>query len=92
MEFFKSIIVSGANTNHITDEFNQSVFIAVCLRGKLKLVKFFVEYGVSIDGALFASSSNGHVNIVNYLLQIGGNPNERDATQNNDTALIQASI
>ncbi|UXP33872.1 SMI1/KNR4 family protein [Reichenbachiella agarivorans] len=92
IEFFKSILSSGTDINNITNEFDQSAFIAICLRGKLKLARFFVENGVSIGGGLFASSSNGHVNLVEYLLQKGANPNERDATQNNDTALIQASM
>ena len=90
--YFKNILESGVHIDKIVDEFDRSLFVVACLRGKLKLVQFLVENGVNIEGGVFSSSSNGHYKVVDYLLKQGGDPNEKDSSQNNDTALIQASM
>jgi len=92
INFFKSLIDSGQNVNEIKNEYNQNVFIAACLRGKLKLIKFFVENGVKIEGGLISSCGNGHLNTAKYLLEIGANVNERETECNNYTPLIKACM
>nr|WP_321232909.1 ankyrin repeat domain-containing protein [uncultured Psychroserpens sp.] len=91
-KYFESLINQGAIINSIVDEFDQPITIVAALSNKLKLLKFFIKNGADFEGALFSACSNGHVEIVNYLLKLGSNPNERNVEQNNDTALIQASF
>jgi hypothetical protein len=88
--YFKSKIEKGLQIDNIVNEFDQSIVIISSLKNKLKLLKWFVEKGAKFEMALFNACSNGHLDIVNYLLSKGANPNERDITQNNDTCLIQA--
>lgn len=90
--YFKNLISENIDINDIVDEFDQSIAVVAALANKLKLLKFFIENGAKIDGVLFNACSNGHLEIVKFLLKIGANPNERDPEQNNDTALIQASF
>lgn len=89
--FFKSILETGANVNSMKNKFNQPALIAAALRGKLKLVRFLADSGAVTEGALWASSSNGHFEVVEYLLGKGADPNEKNPIQNNDSALMQAS-
>nr|WP_158231473.1 ankyrin repeat domain-containing protein [Gaetbulibacter sp. 4G1] len=92
IDYFKNRIENGVSINEIRNEFNQSLVIVASLFNKLKVLKFAIENGANVTGALFNASGNGHVNIVSYLLSLDQiNPNERDSSQNNDTALIQAS-
>ncbi len=88
--YFKSHIEKGERIDSIVNEFNQSIVTVATLKGKLKLLKFFIENGAKYDMALFNACSNGHIEIVKYLLLKGANPNESDIEQNGDTALIQA--
>lgn len=90
--FFKSILETGADVNGIKNKFNQPALIAAALRGRLKLVRFLADNGAVTEGALWAASSNGHFEVVEYLLGKGADPNEKNPIQNNDSALIQASI
>lgn len=90
ISYFKSRIEKGEEIDNILNEFNQPMVIVASSRGKLKLLRFFIENGAKYDNALFVACSNGHLEIVKYLLLKGANPNERDIEQNNDTALIQA--
>ncbi len=92
VRYFESALKSKKNIGRLVNQFNQPAFIVACLRGKLKVVRFLVENGMSLEGGVLAASSNGHVNVVGYLLDRGADPNERDPAQNNDTALIQASM
>ena len=92
VEYFESILESGTRVADIVDEFDQSAFIIACSYGKLKVVKFFVENGANVEGGVYAASSHGYADVVRYLLEHCGDPNERNIDQNNDTALMQASM
>lgn len=88
--YFKSRLEKGEDIDSIVNEFNQTMVTVASLGGKLKLLKFFMDNGAKYEMALFNASSNGHIEIVKYLLSKGANSNERDVMQNDDTALIQA--
>jgi ankyrin repeat protein len=90
LEYFKKLLDKKTDINSLVNESNQPVTIVAALANKLKLLKFFIQNGAAYNGALFSAASNGHLSVVKYLLSIGADPNERDATQNNDTALLQA--
>jgi hypothetical protein len=91
-KYFKNRIANGEFIDNIKNEFGQTVIVMASLRNKLQLVKFFHENGSKMDKALFSAARNGHYVTVKYLLTLGLNPDERDITQNNDTALIQAAF
>lgn len=88
--YFESLLEKGKQIDSIVNKFNQSIVVIASLKGKYKLLKFFIENGAKYEKALFNACSNGHFEIVKYLLSKGVNPNERDIEQNNDTCLIQA--
>ena len=90
LDYFKNRLAVGEKIQNVKNEFNQSLTLVSSLFNKLKVLKFAIEKGADPKGALFNASANGHKEIVKYLLDIGMDPNERDSSQNNDTALIQA--
>ncbi|CAF3855504.1 unnamed protein product [Rotaria sp. Silwood1] len=64
-----------------------------CRKGDLNLVRQLIEHGkahIEKCGVLIVAAQNGHTNIVEYLLNIGCDPN-RPAKNYNETALHAAS-
>lgn len=92
ISYFEAQISLGANINDILNEFKQPVFIVACLYDKLKMVQFFVKNGADIKEGLYSAASNGHLEVIKHLLEIGADPNERTQTESHkNTALLQAS-
>jgi hypothetical protein len=91
ISYFQNRIDGGEGIDDLVDEFDQTVAFIAAQRNKLKLLKFSTSLGASINKALSAAASNGHLEVVDYLLSLGADVNERDENQNNDTPLIQAA-
>jgi hypothetical protein len=80
-EMFSFLISQGANINGTKDG---SPLSMACEVGSLPLVQFLVSQDVDItltdhDGmtALMLATYNGHIEIVQFLLESGANPNQR---------------
>lgn len=91
IKYFKNRVANGEQVDDIQNEFGQTAITMAALRNKLRLVEFFNKNGSKMEKALFNAAGNGHYDTVKYLLTLGLSPDERDITQNDDTALIQAA-
>ena len=60
------------------------------MNNKLRLLKYFVREGIPIKGILVKIADRNYVKMINYLLDIGADPNERDININNSTPLMKA--
>ena len=91
IKFFESILASGKHVDDILNEFDQRIFIAGCIWGKVDLVRFCVKKGAKLEGGLSSSCVNGHVNVIKFLIQQGVNLEETDLENEDGTPLMIAS-
>lgn len=91
ISYFQDRLNNGEGIDDLVDDYDQTATFIAAQRNKLELLKFCVSNGASIAGALISAASRGHLAVVDYLLSIGADINEREEALNNDTPLIKAA-
>ena len=90
IEYFEAQLKELSSVDEIKNEFDQRVFTAACMRGKLKLIKYLVSKGASLKGGLLDTCKRGYLELANFLLEQGANIEEREHELNETTPLIAA--